>query len=122
MYMRLQMHLISMSLPKDSQIILTHYSACIPQAPVPPYNTCGAIENNSCYGCNDRNNYQCISKPSSCGQWLALEQTKFPDVYPDDITRDSPYDTGIFNATSPQFRRLASLQGDLVFHVTCYPR
>ncbi|PSR79565.1 hypothetical protein PHLCEN_2v6976 [Hermanssonia centrifuga] len=40
---------------------------------------------------------------------------KLLTLYPADITQGSPYDTGILNALSPQFKRLASLQGDLVF-------
>ncbi|KAG7088708.1 hypothetical protein E1B28_012678 [Marasmius oreades] len=36
-------------------------------------------------------------------------------VYPADITQGSPYDTGPFNALTPQFKRLSSVQGDAVF-------
>ncbi|THH21429.1 hypothetical protein EW146_g170 [Bondarzewia mesenterica] len=36
-------------------------------------------------------------------------------LYTDDITQGSPYDTGILNALTPQFKRLAALQGDVVF-------
>ncbi|KAF4622620.1 hypothetical protein D9613_009025 [Agrocybe pediades] len=32
-----------------------------------------------------------------------------------DLTQGSPYDTGVTNALTPQFKRLASLQGDLTF-------
>ncbi|KAL0578576.1 hypothetical protein V5O48_003426 [Marasmius crinis-equi] len=39
----------------------------------------------------------------------------FMRVYPQDITQGSPYDTSIFNALTPQFKRLASIQGDAVF-------
>ncbi|KAJ8454068.1 hypothetical protein ONZ45_g19450 [Pleurotus djamor] len=35
--------------------------------------------------------------------------------YPQDITKGSPFDTGIFNALSPQFKRIAAFQGDAVF-------
>ncbi|KAL0959302.1 hypothetical protein HGRIS_014566 [Hohenbuehelia grisea] len=35
-------------------------------------------------------------------------------LYPADITRGSPYDTGILNALTPQFKRIASLLGDAV--------
>jgi acetylcholinesterase len=36
--------------------------------------------------------------------------------YPDDQRAGSPFDTGIKNALSPQFKRVAALQGDFVFH------
>ena len=34
-------------------------------------------------------------------------------LYPEDITAGSPYDTGILNAITPQFKRIASIVGDL---------
>ncbi|KAK7437475.1 hypothetical protein VKT23_018546 [Stygiomarasmius scandens] len=37
------------------------------------------------------------------------------EAYPQDITQGSPYNTGILNALSPQFKRFASFQGDAVF-------
>ncbi|KAI0767304.1 carotenoid ester lipase precursor [Fomes fomentarius] len=36
-------------------------------------------------------------------------------LYPGDITAGSPFNTGILNAITPQFKRLAAIQGDLVF-------
>ena len=36
-------------------------------------------------------------------------------LYPSDITQGSPYGTSILNAITPQYKRLAALQGDLVF-------
>ena len=36
-------------------------------------------------------------------------------MYPADITQGSPYSTSILNAVTPEFKRIASLQGDLVF-------
>ncbi|OSC98005.1 carotenoid ester lipase precursor [Trametes coccinea BRFM310] len=36
-------------------------------------------------------------------------------AYPADITQGSPFDTGILNALTPQYKRLAAMQGDLVF-------
>ncbi|KAF9523406.1 carotenoid ester lipase precursor [Crepidotus variabilis] len=36
-------------------------------------------------------------------------------MYPADITQGSPYDTGILNALTPQFKRIASFQGDAAF-------
>lgn len=46
------------------------------------------------------------------------ELTELLDLYPDDITQGSPYDTGFLNALTPQFKRLASFQGDVVFQVS----
>ncbi|KAF5376939.1 hypothetical protein D9615_007293 [Tricholomella constricta] len=40
---------------------------------------------------------------------------KLLKLYPSDITQGSPYDTGIFNALTPQFKRMASFLGDGVF-------
>lgn len=34
--------------------------------------------------------------------------------YPDDITQGSPFDTGILNALTPEYKRIAAIQGDLV--------
>ncbi|KAH9475727.1 Lipase 3 [Psilocybe cubensis] len=36
-------------------------------------------------------------------------------AYPDDITAGSPFDTGTANAITPEFKRLAAVQGDLIF-------
>ena len=36
-------------------------------------------------------------------------------AYPAAITQGSPFDTGILNALTPQFKRIAAIQGDLVF-------
>ncbi|KAI0793055.1 carotenoid ester lipase precursor [Irpex lacteus] len=41
--------------------------------------------------------------------------SQFLQLYPSDVTAGSPYNTGILNAITPQFKRLASIQGDLVF-------
>lgn len=35
--------------------------------------------------------------------------------YPQDPTQGSPYNTGVLNALTPQFKRIASIQGDLLF-------
>ena len=40
------------------------------------------------------------------------------DVYPDNPAAGSPYNTGILNNIYPQFKRLASILGDLVFTLT----
>ena len=37
------------------------------------------------------------------------------NVYPADITQGSPFNTRILNALTPVFKRLAAMQGDLVF-------
>ncbi|KAI0084373.1 carotenoid ester lipase precursor [Irpex rosettiformis] len=36
-------------------------------------------------------------------------------VYPDDIAQGSPFDTGSENALTPEYKRLAAFQGDLIF-------
>lgn len=36
-------------------------------------------------------------------------------LYPQNVTLGSPYDTGTQNAFTPQFKRIASILGDLVF-------
>ncbi|KAF8993495.1 carotenoid ester lipase precursor [Cyathus striatus] len=40
---------------------------------------------------------------------------KLAILYPGDITQGSPFDTGILNALTPQFKRFAAFQGDGVF-------
>ena len=40
------------------------------------------------------------------------------DLYPADITQGSPYDTGILNALTPEFKRVASILGDAAFQVS----
>jgi len=43
------------------------------------------------------------------------EITQLATLYPSDLSQGSPYDTGVTDALTPQYKRLASLQGDLVF-------
>ncbi|KAI0265661.1 Alpha/Beta hydrolase protein [Gloeopeniophorella convolvens] len=42
--------------------------------------------------------------------------TRLLELYPSDPTLGSPYDTGDANAIAPQFKRISSLQGDMIFH------
>jgi acetylcholinesterase len=50
-----------------------------------------------------------------------LPRATFSDVdqilaaYPEDVAQGSPFDTGIANAITPQFKRIAAINGDLVF-------
>lgn len=37
------------------------------------------------------------------------------ELYPADITQGSPFNTGILNALTPQFKRIAAVLGDGVF-------
>jgi len=37
------------------------------------------------------------------------------EAYPQDITQGSPFNTGFLNAITPQFKRIATFQGDVVF-------
>ncbi|KAG6824132.1 hypothetical protein H0H87_012506, partial [Tephrocybe sp. NHM501043] len=43
------------------------------------------------------------------------EVENIQSFYPADITQGSPFDTGILNAVTPQFKRIASFIGDGVF-------
>ena len=36
-------------------------------------------------------------------------------LYPQNVTQGSPYDTGNQNALTPEFKRIASILGDVVF-------
>ena len=40
---------------------------------------------------------------------------KLVTLYPQNVTRGSPYDTGTQNALTPEFKRIASILGDIVF-------
>ncbi|KJA16248.1 hypothetical protein HYPSUDRAFT_219571 [Hypholoma sublateritium FD-334 SS-4] len=44
-----------------------------------------------------------------------VEIAQLAALYPSDLTQGSPYGTGVTDALSPQYKRLASLQGDLIF-------
>lgn len=52
-------------------------------------------------------NYLPVSPPADIDRLLVL--------YPQNPALGSPYDTGDLNQLTPQFKRLASIQGDLVF-------
>ena len=43
------------------------------------------------------------------------EMAQLMTLYPSDVTLGSPFDTGTSNVLTPQFKRLAALQGDLAF-------
>ncbi|KDR71926.1 hypothetical protein GALMADRAFT_785342 [Galerina marginata CBS 339.88] len=43
------------------------------------------------------------------------EASQIASLYPSDLTQGSPFDTGITDALSPQYKRLAAFQGDLTF-------
>ncbi len=45
----------------------------------------------------------------------STELRKLFEVYPDNITLGSPFDTGNQNALTPEFKRLAAIQGDWEF-------
>ncbi|KAH7928749.1 alpha/beta-hydrolase [Leucogyrophana mollusca] len=51
--------------------------------------------------------------------WLSAATDEVIDtameLYPSDITQGSPFDTGDLNALTPQFKRLAAIQGDMAF-------
>ncbi|KAJ7607559.1 sterol esterase [Roridomyces roridus] len=45
----------------------------------------------------------------------AAQITEIGQLYPDDPTQGSPFDTGTADELSPEFKRLAAFQGDLIF-------
>ncbi|KAJ7124154.1 carotenoid ester lipase precursor [Mycena epipterygia] len=45
----------------------------------------------------------------------AAQEATLDTLYPSDIVDGSPFDTGTFNAFTPQFKRIAAFQGDAVF-------
>ncbi|KAI0091261.1 carotenoid ester lipase precursor [Irpex rosettiformis] len=45
----------------------------------------------------------------------AAEIDDLLELYPDDVTLGSPFDTGNANVIAPQFKRLAAIQGDYLF-------
>lgn len=44
----------------------------------------------------------------------AAQMAEVAIAYPQDITQGSPFGTGILNALTPEYKRLAAIQGDLV--------
>lgn len=48
-------------------------------------------------------------------QLSSAEISQIAKLYPSDLTQGSPYDTGVTDALTPQYKRLASFQGDLIF-------
>ncbi|KAJ7155733.1 Alpha/Beta hydrolase protein [Mycena filopes] len=51
--------------------------------------------------------------------WLPLattaQGTTLNNLYPSDVIDGSPFDTGLLNGVTPQFKRIAAFQGDAVF-------
>ena len=45
----------------------------------------------------------------------SLQMDKLLELYPQDPAQGSPFGTGDLNALTPQFKRMASLQGDFIF-------
>jgi len=43
------------------------------------------------------------------------EISQLSSLYPSDLSQGSPYDTGVADTLSTQYKQLASFQGDLVF-------
>jgi hypothetical protein len=44
------------------------------------------------------------------------QMARLSELYPQDPAAGSPYDTGLLNAISPQYKRISSLNGDYSFH------
>lgn len=59
--------------------------------------------------------FSAYTKATYLPQGTAAQIAAIAAAYPSDITQGSPFDTGILNALTPQFKRLAAVQGDLVF-------
>ncbi len=45
-----------------------------------------------------------------------IEYKAIAKAYPSDVTQGAPFDTGHLNALTPQFKRIAAFDGDLMFH------
>ena len=56
-----------------------------------------------------------VDEYPSGGFWIALRSLRILRCAVQDITQGSPYGTGALNALTPQFKRIASIQGDLIF-------
>ncbi|KAJ7717346.1 hypothetical protein B0H16DRAFT_1740638 [Mycena metata] len=46
---------------------------------------------------------------------ITTDEEFIATLYPDDPTQGSPFDTGLANQLTPQFKRLAAFQGDYLF-------
>ncbi len=44
------------------------------------------------------------------------EYETIAEAYPSDPTQGSPFDTGTMNALTPEFKRIAAFNGDVLFH------
>jgi len=67
---------------------------------------------------NITNNAEFLGYIQSIYYYGLLTTQQLNDIglaYPDDITQGSPFDTGIANAMTPEFKRLAAFFGDFVF-------
>jgi carboxylesterase type B len=64
---------------------------------------------------NITNNAEFLAYMNSNYMLPSDQFTAISQAYPDDITQGSPFDTGTANALTPEFKRLAAIQGDLVF-------
>ena len=56
-----------------------------------------------------------VNEYPSGGFWNVPRSLKILRRAVQDVTQGSPYGTGTLNALTPQFKRIASIQGDLVF-------
>ena len=61
--------------------------------------------------------FQNIWWPNATDAQLA----RLMELYPADPTQGSPFDTGLANAITPQYKRLAALIGDYSFQVSRNP-
>ena len=56
-----------------------------------------------------------VNEYPSGGFWTVLRSLRILRCTVQDVTQGSPYGTGTLNALTPQFKRIASIQGDLMF-------
>ncbi|OCH85829.1 carotenoid ester lipase precursor, partial [Obba rivulosa] len=64
-----------------------------------------------------------ITTSSQLAAWLpsilhGISETDVSSIlgaYPDDVKQGSPFNTGVLNAVTPEYKRISALQGDLVF-------
>ena len=56
-----------------------------------------------------------VDEYPSGGFWTVLQSLRILRYPVQDVTQGSPYRTGTLNALTPQFKRIASIQGDIIF-------
>ena len=65
------------------------------------------VTTNAEFSAYAQQNYMPLATPS--------QLTALASAYPSDITQGSPFNTSVLNAVTPEYKRIAAMQGDLVF-------